>query len=266
VRSADELRKAVNELGTPAVLKTAEFGYDGKGQSKIESINQCDSTWASLNCPLGVVEGFIRFTREISVIIARNSDGEMRAFDVFENVHVNHILDVTTVDSRATPGLPMQLRERATQLARAIALKLDLVGVLCVEMFVTPDAQVIVNELAPRPHNSGHVTFDACVTSQFEQQLRAVCGLPLGDTTLLRPAAMANLLGDVWLKGRSADDKNSDHNQNPFWAKALVDPFVKLHLYGKTDARAGRKMGHLTATGRDTTEAAARVIAARERL
>jgi len=261
VRSSDELQNAVAELGTPCVLKTAEFGYDGKGQSKIESIEQCESAWASLNCPLGVLEGFVRFTSEISVIVARNPAGDMRAFDVFENAHVNHILDITTVDSRPTPSLPLKLRERATQLARTIALKLELVGLLCVEMFVTQDGDVIVNELAPRPHNSGHVTFDACVTSQFEQQLRAVCGLPLGDTTLLRPAAMANLLGDVWLGARSRAK-----DSNPRWDAALVDPFVKLHLYGKTDPKPGRKMGHLTATGADVVEAAARVVAARERL
>lgn len=255
VRNVEELRTAIHDLGTPCILKTAEFGYDGKGQSKIASVDDADKAWASLNCPLGVLEGFVKFDREISVIVARNRRGEIRAFDVFENHHTNHILDITTVSGKPTAGLPWALQEKAIVLARQIAQKIDLVGLLCVEMFVA-GTDVIVNELAPRPHNSGHVTFDACVTSQFEQQLRAVCDLPLGDTTLMRPAAMANLLGDVWL---AADGE-------PKWDRALNDPSIKLHLYGKTDAKKGRKMGHLTATATTVEEARARVIAAREAL
>lgn len=252
VRNVDQLKQAIQELGTPCVLKTAEFGYDGKGQSKILSIDDAERAWASLNCPLGVLEGFIKFDREISVIVARNILGEVRAFDVFENVHVNHILDTTTVTNQPTPNMPWSLQEQAINLARQIAQKLDLIGLLCVEMFVAGQ-NVIVNELAPRPHNSGHVTFDACVTSQFEQQLRAVCGLPLGDTTLLKPAAMANLLGDVWMNAGG----------KPNWMRALNDPTIKLHLYGKTDAKKGRKMGHLTSLAPTCDEALARVLAAR---
>ncbi len=255
VRSVDDLKAAISALGTPCILKTAEFGYDGKGQSKIASVDDAEKAWASLNCPLGVLEGFVRFDREISVIVARNQRGEVRAFDVFENHHTNHILDITTVSGKPTADLPWALQERAILLARDIAQKIDLIGLLCVEMFVAGN-DVIVNELAPRPHNSGHVTFDACVTSQFEQQLRAVCDLPLGDTTLLRPAAMANLLGDVWLAAGG----------EPKWDRALGDPSIKLHLYGKTDAKKGRKMGHLTATAATVEEARARVIAAREAL
>ncbi len=255
VRDVDQLRQAIGELGTPCVLKTAEFGYDGKGQSKITSIDDAERAWTSLNCPLGVLEGFIAFDREISVIVARNAQNDVRAFDVFENVHTNHILDTTTVSGQPSAQLPWVLQERAIILARQIAQKLDLVGLLCVEMFVA-GKDVIVNELAPRPHNSGHVTFDACVTSQFEQQLRAVCGLPLGDTTLLKPAAMANLLGDVWI---AAGGK-------PNFARALNDPSIKLHLYGKTDPKKGRKMGHLTSLAPTPEEARARVLAARDAL
>jgi 5-(carboxyamino)imidazole ribonucleotide synthase len=251
VHGIEGLKQAISEIGTPCILKTAEFGYDGKGQSRIDSPSQADAAWAALHCPLGVLEGFVRFDREISVIVARTAGGDVSAFDVFENVHRNHILDVTTCES---VGSKNALKSRAIELARAIASKLELVGLLCVELFVVGD-QIIVNELAPRPHNSGHLTIDACITSQFEQQLRAVCGLPLGDPTLLRPAAMANLLGDVW---PAAGD--------PPWHKALADPRVKLHLYGKTAAKKSRKMGHLTATADTVEEARALVLAARQSL
>jgi 5-(carboxyamino)imidazole ribonucleotide synthase len=258
VRSIDELRKAVSELGTPSILKTAEFGYDGKGQSKLTDPSQVESAWKGLGAPVGVLEGFVRFDREISVIVARTTSGQTLCYDVFENEHKNHILDITTVVdlSKPTDGHPwasVDLIRRAKDLAIAIAEQIDLVGLLCVEMFVVGN-DVIVNELAPRPHNSGHVTFDACVTSQFEQQLRAVCGLPLGDVTCMRPVAMANLLGDLWKDGE------------PDWAAALQDSRVKLHLYGKTDAKPGRKMGHLTALAESSTEARRLVLAARNAL
>ena len=258
VRSAGELREAIEALGTPCILKTAEFGYDGKGQVKITDAAHADDAWNQLGQSVGVLEGFVRFDREVSVIIARTPRGDTRAFDLFANKHARHILDVTTIirgDDVGTPrdGHPWASRamiRRATNLAREIAEKLDLVGLLCVELFVVGQ-DVIVNELAPRPHNSGHVTFDACVTSQFEQQLRAVCGLPLGEAHCLRPAAMANLLGDLWAGGE------------PDWAAALRDPRVKLHLYGKSDAKPGRKMGHLTAMADTTEEARHLVLAAR---
>ena len=257
VRSVADLKKSIAELGTPCVLKTAEFGYDGKGQTKITDASQADVAWKSLSAPVGVLEAFIRFDREISVIVARTAAGEVRAFDVFHNEHHNHILDVTTIETPrdSHPWASSALIGRAKQLAVDIATKIDLVGLLCVEMFVVNgDRDVIVNELAPRPHNSGHVTFDACVTSQFEQQLRAVCGLPLGDVTCMRPAAMANLLGEVWSNGE------------PNWAAAMSDPRVKLHLYGKSDAKPGRKMGHLTAVAATADEARQVVIDARARL
>lgn len=251
VRSASELREAIAAIGTPCILKTAEFGYDGKGQVKITDAAQADDAWKHLAAPVGVLEGFVRFDREVSVIVARTERGETRCFDVFANDHVNHILDVTTI---LDPRLSPKLRERAIELATQIATKINLVGLLCVEMFVVNGDDVIVNELAPRPHNSGHVTFDACVTSQFEQQLRAVCDLPLGDPTCLRPAAMANLLGDLWQGGE------------PNWAAALADSRVKLHLYGKSDAKPGRKMGHLTAIAETSDEARRLVLAARAAL
>lgn len=244
-----DLQRAIGELGTPCVLKTAEFGYDGKGQSKIESPDQADAAWKTLSCPLGVLEGFIRFDKEISVIVARNVDGETKTFDPFENLHTKHILDTTICPARITP----ELSKQATDLAQQIADKIGLVGLLCVELFVVGDT-LVVNELAPRPHNSGHLTADACVTSQFEQHLRAVCNLPLGDTTLLKPAAMANLLGDLW------------ENGEPKWENSLKDPTVKLHLYGKRAARPGRKMGHLNATATTADEAAKAVQAARSAL
>ncbi|HEX8323241.1 MAG TPA: 5-(carboxyamino)imidazole ribonucleotide synthase [Tepidisphaeraceae bacterium] len=249
VRDVASLTTAVADLGTPCILKTAEFGYDGKGQSKIDRPEQVAEAWAALNCPLGVLEGFVRFQKEISVIVARTEAGESKTFEPFENVHTHHILDTTISPARINAGLS----ERATTLARAIAGKIGLIGLLCVELFVVGN-DLIVNELAPRPHNSGHLTGDACVTSQFEQHLRAVCGLPLGATTLLRPAAMANLLGDLWAGGE------------PKWEKALADPGVKLHLYGKRAARPGRKMGHLNATAATADEACAAVLAARAAL
>lgn len=258
IASVDDLRRAAGELGTPAVLKTAAFGYDGKGQAKIEATTDLPAAWRAISggdaahdAPPAVLEAFVQFEREISVIAARTEAGEIRCFEPFENAHANHILDVTTTPAGVSPAVRRAAVELATQVARA----LDVVGLLTVEMFVLPDGTLLVNELAPRPHNSGHVTFDAAVTSQFEQQLRAVCGLPLGDPALLAPAAaMANLLGEVWSSGE------------PNWAAALADPRVKLHLYGKRTPKAGRKMGHLTAVA--DTPAAARdaVLAARQRL
>lgn len=262
VQSEADLRGAVVRLGTPCVLKTASFGYDGKGQVKIDASTDLAAAWNTLagafgkssKAPLvGVVEKFIQFQREVSIIVARTAGGETTCFEMFENEHRNHILDVTTV--QATRGSDTSdLARRAKELATQIAQKLDLIGLVCVEMFVTANNEVIVNELAPRPHNSGHVTFDAAVTSQFEQQLRAVCGLPLGDPTILAPAAMANLLGDEWKDGE------------PNWPAALADRRVKLHLYGKADPKPGRKMGHLTAIGDSVAEAREAVISARRRL
>jgi len=245
-----ELQDGVARIGTPVVIKSAAFGYDGKGQHKITRPNEVEPVWNALEGREVLVERFVSLQAEISVIAARGLDGMVAEYPPFENRHSNHILDVTT----APALIPAAIAARAREIARAILEALDYIGLLCVEFFVTTDGDLLVNELAPRPHNSGHLTFDAAVTSQFEQQVRAICGLPLGSTELLRPAAMANLLGDLWAEGE------------PNWAAACRFPDVKLHLYGKTQPRAGRKMGHLTATARTVEEAQELVIAARDAL
>ena len=251
ISTESDLREAAMALGLPAVLKTAAFGYDGKGQQKLDASADLAAAFAALKGIQGILEAFVPFEREVSVIAARSSTGETCAWDVAENAHADHILDTTIFPARVMP----EVASEAKRLAQAIAEALGMVGVLCVEFFLLPGGRLLVNEIAPRPHNSGHATIDACVTSQFEQQVRAVCGLPLGDTRLHRPAAMANLLGDVW-----------PVSGEPAWEKLLAFPDVKLHLYGKTEARKGRKMGHLTALA-DTPEAALeRVVAARTAL
>jgi 5-(carboxyamino)imidazole ribonucleotide synthase len=253
VRSPEDLARAVAEIGTPAVLKTAGWGYDGKGQAKIAAPGEAAAAWASLNILGGdeaILEAFVDFEREVSVVAARGLDGAFAHFGVLANDHRNHILDVSVAPAPVAP----EVERDAVEIARGILEGLEVVGVLCVEMFLTREGELLVNELAPRPHNSGHLTFDACVTSQFEQQLRAICGLPLGSTELLRPAAMANLLGDLWRDGE------------PDWAAACRFPEVKLHLYGKAAPRPGRKMGHLTALAADPEEARRLVLRAREAL
>ena len=246
VGSLADLEAAARELGLPAVLKTASFGYDGKGQVKLHDASQLAAAWESLGGAEGIYEAFVDFEKELSVVAARTAGGEFAAFPVFENTHANHILDVTFAPATISPELAWE----AVELAEGILEKLGVVGLLTVELFVTKDGSLLVNELAPRTHNSGHLTIDACVTSQFEQQVRAVCGLSLGSTEMRQPAAMANLLGHLWAGGE------------PDWAAALEDPLVKLHLYGKAQPRAGRKMGHLTATGQTTREAVERVVRA----
>jgi 5-(carboxyamino)imidazole ribonucleotide synthase len=250
VRSIEDLAQAVDEIGTPAVLKTAGWGYDGKGQAKIATPGEAEAAWLSLGTDEAILEAFVDFEREVSVVGARGLDRSFAHFGVLANDHRNHILDVTV----APAPVPPAVERDAVEIARGILEALEVVGVLCVEMFLTRDGSLLVNELAPRPHNSGHLTFDACVTSQFEQQLRTICGLPLGATELLRPAAMANLLGDLWRDGE------------PDWAAACAFPEVKLHLYGKAAPRPGRKMGHLTALAADPEEARRIVLAAREAL
>jgi len=253
VHSAEELEHALAALGTPAVLKTAGWGYDGKGQVKIAAPEEAAAAWADLRTGEAVLEAFVDFALEVSVVGVRGLDGAFAHFGVIANDHRHHILDVSTAPA-PTSLVPEATVREAVEIARGILEALEVVGVLCVEMFFTRDGRLLVNELAPRPHNSGHLTFDACVTSQFEQQLRAICGLPLGSTELLRPAAMANLLGDLWSGGE------------PDWAAACRFPEVKLHLYGKAAPRPGRKMGHLTALAATADEARRRVLAAREAL
>ena len=250
VETEGDLHKAVAELGAPSILKTADFGYDGKGQARVEKASDAEAAWSSIGRAPAVLEQFIPFEREVSVVAARGAGGACADWGVIENRHRNHILDVSLAPARVTPAIAARAREIARQALEA----LDVVGVLCVEFFVEEGGGLLINELAPRPHNSGHLTVDASVTSQFEQQLRAVCGLPLGSTELVRPAAMANLLGDLWSNGE------------PDWSAALACPQVKLHLYGKLEPRPGRKMGHLTALGADAGSALATVLSARETL
>ena len=246
----DELWDGVARVGTPAVIKTAAFGYDGKGQHRVTTPADVEHIWAAIGHQEAVVEKHVSLQAEISVIAARSLEGDIAMYPVFENRHRHHILDLTT----APAMIPVAVATQAVDIARTILESLQYIGILCVEFFLSTDGELLVNEMAPRPHNSGHLTFDAAVTSQFEQQVRAVCGLPLGSTELLRPAAMANLLGDLWTDGE------------PNWAAACRNPDVKLHLYGKDEARPGRKMGHLTAMGRTVDQAMDRVLAARDAL
>jgi len=246
----DELWAAVSRLRTPVVAKTAAYGYDGKGQHTIVTPADVEHVWDAIGHQDVVVEKLVELAAEISVVAARGVDGSVVEYPAFENRHRHHILDVTM----APAEVPDTIAARALAITRAILEVLDYVGVLCVEYFLTTDGQLAVNELAPRPHNSGHLTIDAATTSQFEQQVRAICGLPLGSTALVRPAAMANLLGDLWDAGE------------PNWAAACRFDDVKLHLYGKAGPRAGRKMGHLTALADSPAAARERVTAARDAL
>lgn len=250
VASLADLLAALDEIGCPAVLKTAGFGYDGKGQSKIAAREQAQDALNALGQQEAVLEAFINFEREISVVAARGIDGAFVHYGAVANEHRNHILDITV----APAPIPPEINAEAVAITRGVLETLDVVGVMCVEFFLTTDGKLLINETAPRPHNSGHFTFDASLTSQFEQQLRAVCGLPLGSTELLRPAAMANLLGDLWQNGE------------PNWAAACAFPNVKVHLYGKLEPRKGRKMGHLTALAATATEAESLVQQARAAL
>ncbi|MBA2242152.1 MAG: 5-(carboxyamino)imidazole ribonucleotide synthase [Chthoniobacterales bacterium] len=250
VCSSQELADAVAQIGYPALLKTAAFGYDGKGQQTIHPRADFEEVWNATSADELVLEKAIDFTAELSVIVARGSDGAMKTFPVCENIHRDQILDLTVVPAR----IDQQVERDAAELACAIADRLELVGLLAVELFLKPGGELLVNELAPRPHNSGHWTIEACATSQFEQQVRAVCGLPLGATEILRPAAMTNILGDVWQDGE------------PEWSSALETEGVHLHLYGKQEPRPRRKMGHLTALAESAEEAIARVSTARAAL
>lgn len=231
VRSLSDLQSAAQQLGSEGVLKTASWGYDGKGQEKINPQSDLASIWSSLAVDEAILEEFVDFECELSVVAARGIDGNFACYEPIRNHHVNHILDT----SISPANVPPTVATAAKEIARVVMDRLDVVGVLCVEFFLSRQGDLLINELAPRPHNSGHLTIDAHATCQFEQQVRAVCGLPLGSTEQLRPAAMSNLLGDLWC----------DHE--PQWASACAMPEVKLHLYGKRQPLPGRKMGHLTA-------------------
>jgi 5-(carboxyamino)imidazole ribonucleotide synthase len=250
VRSRDDLTAALSKVGFPAVLKTSASGYDGKGQQRVDGPADVDAAWRVLGPAELVCEGWVRFACEMSVVAARGIDGATCTWEPSLNVHRHHILDLST----APCGLPEATVAAARRMAVRILEGLDVVGVACVEFFVTVDGGLLVNEIAPRPHNSGHLTIEGAFTSQFEQQVRAVCGLPLGSTSPRAPAAMANLLGDCWQRGE------------PDWAAALAVPGVSLHLYGKSSPRPGRKMGHLTALAGTVAEAEAAALSARQAL
>lgn len=244
-----DLARAMPKFGK-AILKTAGFGYDGKGQYRVSTTGEAEGAWDAMTRQEAVLEAVVDFEAELSVVGVRGADGECEFYTPSSNHHVAGILDV----SFAPAPFGAAVEREAQSITRGLLEELNVTGVLCVEFFLTRNGSLLINELAPRPHNSGHLTIDACITSQFEQQLRSVCGLPLGSTAMLRPAAMANLLGDLWCGGE------------PKWSAALEMPEMKLHLYGKSDARPGRKMGHLTATSDSAAEAETLVREARARL
>jgi 5-(carboxyamino)imidazole ribonucleotide synthase len=231
-----DIAAAVADVGLPCVVKTADFGYDGKGQMKIADARDLEQAAAIFRGRRCVVERWVEFSCEISVIVARGVTGETRAFPVAENIHTRHILDFSIVPARIEPRVAVA----AEALAIAIAQKLGVVGLVAVEMFVATNGEVLVNELAPRPHNSGHWSIDGCETSQFEQHVRAVCGLPLASVAVREPTVMVNILGDAW---KWRDDRVAG---DPNWSAILAAPKAKLHLYGKAEPRIGRKMGHFT--------------------
>ena len=248
VRSLEELKEAAEVL-LPAILKTTSMGYDGKGQFVLRDVADLQTAWETLQTEEAILEEFVDYDFEFSIIAARNVGGEFAAYPTIRNEHENQILDLSFSPS----GLDDALNTRATEIAARIMQELGTVGVLCVEFFCRGD-EILVNEMAPRPHNSGHLTIEAHATSQFEQQVRAVCGLPLGSMEQIKPAAMANLLGQQWEQG------------TPQWNRALAMSNVKLHLYCKEAAKANRKMGHLVALAKSSSAASAQVLAARESL
>jgi len=233
----------------PGILKVARLGYDGKGQARVANLEEAQAAFTSFDSEACVLEQMLVLDYEVSVVLARDAQGNIAAFPTAENSHLNGILDVSIVPARA----PEELHESAHQLAMHIAEQLDYVGVLGIEFFVS-DGKLLVNEIAPRPHNSGHYTIDACATNQFEQQVRALTGLPLGDPRMHSYAVMVNILGDTWKNGE------------PAWNKALAYPQLKLHLYGKHEARAGRKMGHFTLLGKNVETVVALAMQARREL
>lgn len=238
VEAHDDLTAAARRVGLPCVVKTADFGYDGKGQRKVTDEETLAAAATAFAHQRAVIEKFVDFKCELSVIVARTCDGLARAFPIAENIHTRHILDFSIVPARISPAIARE----AESLALAIADKLGMVGLLAVELFLTDRGELLVNELAPRPHNSGHWSLDGSYTSQFEQHVRAICGLPLGDPSVREPTVMVNILGDAW-RGIADGTPNEPH-----WSAVLAHPRAKLHLYGKREPRVGRKMGHFSVT------------------
>jgi 5-(carboxyamino)imidazole ribonucleotide synthase len=248
--SAEDVKQAAQVLGTPLVLKTSRFGYDGHGQVMLHRQEDAEHAWDQLRAQAVLCEHVVDFQCEISVIVARSPSGEITALGPIENHHRHHILDFSLLPASVNANIARQAREIAHAMAEDLALE----GLICVEMFVDQTDTVLINELAPRPHNSGHLTIEACVASQFEQQVRAICDMPLGSMHYQKPAVMANLLGELW------------QHQTPPWHQALARPGLHLHLYGKTEPRPGRKMGHLTVIGEDVEQAYEAARAGRQTL
>lgn len=241
IRCREDIAEAGKTVQFPAILKVATFGYDGKGQLPCNSLDDVYQAFESLGEKECVLEQRISLEREISVVLARSTAGSITNFPVAENVHINGILHSTNVPA----PISAEQAQAAVQMANEIARGLDYIGTMAVEFFVSTEGEIIANEIAPRPHNSGHYTLNACHTSQFEQQVRMLCGLPSGNCDLVSPVVMINILGDVW--GQS----------QPKWEVLLAEPNVKLHLYGKQEARPGRKMGHFNVLAKDTAMAMA---------
>jgi 5-(carboxyamino)imidazole ribonucleotide synthase len=239
IKTAADLDEAAKTTGFPALLKISRFGYDGKGQVKVNTLEEARAAFAAMGNEICVLEGFLPLRAELSVVLARDHAGNTACYPAAENQHRNGILDVSMAPARASQSVADQARI----MAMGIAEKLNYCGVMAVEFFLLEGNRIVVNEIAPRPHNSGHYTLDACLTNQFEQQVRALCGVPLGDPRLLSPVVMVNLLGDVW------------GDSQPAWETILRHPNLKLHLYGKLAARPGRKMGHFNCVA-PTLEAA----------
>jgi 5-(carboxyamino)imidazole ribonucleotide synthase len=250
VRSEADLPAALGEVGLPALLKTSRLGYDGKGQATVRRAEDAAAAFAELGGVACVLEKRLALETELSVVLARGDDGQTAAFPVGENMHRDGILESTVVPARVSRRTADEARATAQRVAEA----LDYAGVLGVELFVANGGRIYVNEIAPRPHNSGHYTMDACTADQFEQQLRALCGLPLASPRLLSPVAMVNLLGDLWQGGP------------PRWAEVFRRPGIRLHLYGKAEPRPGRKMGHLNCLADDSDRALALALEARDAL
>ena len=249
IEKADDLAQDMSGH-LPGILKIARLGYDGKGQIRVQTGDEVKAAWQQMGSKPCVLEQMLDLQTEISVIVTRSSADEVNTFPVAENQHESGILDISIVPARVPEAIAEQARQMALQLAQA----LDYIGVLAVEFFVLQDNSLLINEIAPRPHNSGHYTIDACLTSQFEQQVRAMCALPPGDTHLLSPVAMVNLLGDIW-----RDDE-------PAWDKLLSEPHAKLHLYGKKEARIGRKMGHFNVLADNADSALQQAVALKDAL
>ena len=247
----------------PGILKTARLGYDGKGQRTVHRAGGLAAAWAELGSVPCVLEQRLDLDFEVSAVVVRGHNDEVVAYPIAQNIHRNGVLHTSTVPAPAL--LPAQA-ELIVEAAKALIRTIDYVGVLCVEFFVLKGGSIVVNELAPRPHNSGHYTMDACVTSQFEQQVRAMARLPLGDPGLLTPVSMLNLLGDVWFDREGAAGAAGADPSEPRWATLTAHPGARLHLYGKAQARPGRKLGHINCIGESVAEAGRRCAAVAQAL